>query len=80
VLHRGTGGGAVPGFWCGRREGRGAGGMLCGLRRLDPVKKAEKAGVPDATATGGRREVLLDFSSFLLSRSVSWKRGERWMA
>jgi len=32
--------------------------MLCGLRRLDPVKKAEKAGVPDATATGGRREAF----------------------
>jgi hypothetical protein len=58
------------GFLVGDRGGDG-GGMLCGLRRLDPVKKAEEAGIPDATATGGRREVRLGFSSFLLSCPVS---------
>jgi len=35
------------------------------------VKKAEEAGIPDATAIGGRREVRLDFSSFLLLHFVS---------
>jgi len=51
-------GGAVPGFWWGEKGREGRGGMLCGLRRLDPVKKAEEAGIPDATAIGGRREAF----------------------
>lgn len=42
------------------------GGTSYALRRLDPVKAAA-AGFPDATATGGGREVRLDFSLFFLA-------------
>jgi hypothetical protein len=44
--------------------------MPCGLRRLDPLKEEEEAGVPDATACGDRREVRLDFSSSLSARAL----------
>ena len=43
------------------------GGASYALRRLDPVKAAAAAGFPDATATGGGREVRLDFSFFFLA-------------